>query len=287
MNPNEFSYYNLRARTGSRDINTLFPDWRGKQEKLLVIGPHDDDALLGAGYAIQAAQANGAEVHVAICCDGSAGYSRMEDRDTIVQVRRAESVRAHGVFGLADGRTLHYLGFPDFSLVSYIGWKLPAGREGTLRPVITLLRELGITRLMIPNGYREHSDHTAAYDIGRYDGVQAGDPVGVDWARPTKIANVLQYSVWGDLSPEDALLNGAHPSIRANRALRAPEAAETLLGEALAEWKSQGQIIGGLLDARRERAVQGGMLEVYIAMEARPKLEYSPYVNLVNGIKVG
>ncbi len=286
MHPSEFTYYDLRGRSGSRDINTLFPGWRGNAEKLLVLSPHDDDALLGAGYAIQAAQANGAEAHVAICCDGSAGYSRVAERDTIVATRRAESIRAHGKFGLVEGKTLHYLGFPDFSLVSYIGWKLPAGVEGTLRPVITLLREMGITRLMIPNGYREHSDHTAAYDIGRYDGVQAGDPVGVDWAAPRKIASVLQYSVWGDLSPEDALVCSAHPSIRANRAARAPEAAETLLGEALAEWKSQGEIIGGLLAARRERAVQGGMLEVYIAFEPRPKLKYKPYVDLVNGIRV-
>lgn len=286
MHANEFAYYNLRARTGSRDINTLFPGWRGAVERLMVISPHDDDALLGAGYAILAAQANGAKAHVAICCDGSAGYSRPEERDTIVATRRGESVRAHARFGLADGESLFYLGFPDFSLVSYIGWKLPAGIKGTLQPVITLLRELGITRLMIPNGYREHSDHTAAYDIGRYDGVQAGDPVGADWAPPTKIASVLQYSVWGDLSPEDALLHSAHPSIRANRAVRAPEAAEALLSEALAEWQSQGQIISGLLAARRERAVHGGMLEVYIAMDARPRLDYAPYVNLVNGIRV-
>lgn len=287
MDPNAFTYYDLRARKGTHDINTLFPTWQSTNERLLVLSPHDDDALLGAAYAMLAAQANGAGVHVAVCCDGSAGYSHVEDRDSIVEVRRAESTRAYGRLGLRKDEHLHYLGFPDFSLVSYIGWKLAAGREGTLRQFVVLLRELGITRLMIPNGYREHSDHTAAFDIGRFDGVQAGDPVGADWGQRTAIASVLQYSVWGDLSPEDALLNNANPAIRANRALLAPLEAEELVGAGLAEWQSQMAIIRNLLLARRERSAAGGMLEVYLAYEPRPKLDYQPYVNLVNGIRVG
>ncbi|MHB1356008.1 MAG: PIG-L deacetylase family protein [Anaerolineae bacterium] len=233
-----------------------------------------------------AAQSNGAVAHVAVCCDGSAGYSKVEDRDSIVEVRRAESTRAYGCLGLGGADHLHYLGYPDFSLVSYIGWKLSAGREGTLHPFIVLLRKLGITRLMIPNGYREHTDHTAAFDIGRFDGVQAGDPVGADWGAPTTIANVVQYPVWGDLSPEDALLNSSNPNIRANRAILAPSAAEDLVGAGLYEWQSQMAIIKNLLEARRERSVAGGMLEVYLAYEPRPKLEYQPYVDLVNGIRI-
>ncbi|NLV75236.1 MAG: PIG-L family deacetylase [Chloroflexi bacterium] len=284
MQASDFTYYDLRARSSSPDINLLFPAWRGAEERVMVLAPHDDDALLGAGYAMLATQANGAQVQVAICCDGSAGYSRAEQRDEIVSIRRRESVAAHGTLGLVDGETLHYLGFPDFSLVANIGWKLPSGGKGTLQPVIELLRKQCITRLMVPNGYREHSDHTAAWDIGRYDGVQAGDAVAVDWAPPTKVASTLQYSVWGDLTPEDALVHGDDVRIRANRALRAPAAAEELLGEALAKWVSQGTIIADLLASRRERAVRGGMLEVYLAFEARPKLEYGPYTALVDAI---
>ena len=100
MNPNVFTYYDLRARRGTRDINTLFPQWQAGNERLLVLSPHDDDALFGTGYAMLAAQANGSVVHVAVCCDGSAGYSRVEDRDSIVEVRRAESTRAYGRLGL-------------------------------------------------------------------------------------------------------------------------------------------------------------------------------------------
>jgi len=280
-----FRYYDLRAGRGSHDINVLFPDWSPEDERLLVVSPHDDDALLGAGYAIAAAQGKGGVAHVAICCDGSAGYSRVEDRETIVEARRRESVAAYDTLGIPADR-VHYLGYPDFSLRGYLGWKLPSGRLGTLQPFVTLLRRIEVTRLIIPNGYREHVDHEAAYDLGRYDGVQAGDPVGVDWGEPSVVRNVLQYSVWADLSPEDALVNGAPTDIRANRALVAPYALEDRIADALAAWQSQQQIIAGLLRQRRERDTGDGLVELYIALDPRPKLDYGPYTKLVGRLPV-
>ena len=50
-----FRFYDLRAGRGSRDIDLLFPGWSPGDERVLVLSPHDDDALLGAGYALAAA----------------------------------------------------------------------------------------------------------------------------------------------------------------------------------------------------------------------------------------
>ena len=280
-----FVYYDLRRQTASRDIALLFANWQGDNERLLALSPHDDDALLGAGYALAAARDAGAEVYVAICCDGSAGYSRTEEKYTIVKTREQETRRAYGRLGIPPQHVLH-LGFPDFSLVSYVGWKLSAGREGTLRPVITLLRRHRITRLLIPNGYMEHSDHEATYDIGRYDGVQAGDPVLVDWGRPCAVASVIQYAVWGDFTPEDALVHGGDPLIRANRAIVAEQSVEEMIAAGLREWCSQRQIIRGLLETRRERDCGLGMMELYIDFDPRPRLRYAPYAALIRSLPV-
>lgn len=281
----EFIYYDLRRKIGVRDINLLFPGWVPGQERLMVLSPHDDDALLGAGYAIAACQANGGTAYVCILCDGRAGYSRVEERDSIVATRQKESMRAYSRLGIDEGRVF-FMGYPDFSLVSYVGWKLSSGNEGTMRRVVELLREQGITRLMIPNGYREHSDHEAAYNIGRYDGVQAGDPVAADWGPLTTIKNTLQYSVWADFSPEDALLHGADTRIRANRAIVASYSLEDTIADALAQWESQGQIIRGLLEQRRERDCGLGLLELYIELDPRPKLPFAPYVGLIRSLQV-
>jgi len=276
----EYRFYNLRRQVGSPDIKVLFPEWRDGQERVMVFSPHDDDALLGAGYLMLACLARGAEVHVCIFCDGRAGYSRPEQRATIVATRRQETLRAYRSLGLADEQ-VHPLGYPDFSLVSYVGWWLDGAREGTLSQILPLLRRLGITRLLIPNGYREHSDHTAAYEVGRFDGVQAGDPVLADWGPACAIRSTLQYSVWGDLSPEDALVCGADPLIRANRAIVAPYGAEDRIADAVSAWESQGQIIAGLREQRRERDCGIGMIELYTDMEPRPKLNYAPYADLI------
>jgi hypothetical protein len=278
-----FRFYDLRAGLGSRDIDIIFPGWSPGDERVLAVSPHDDDALLGAGYALVAAQENGGVAHVAICCDGSAGYSRVQDRNTIVERRRRESMAAYGAMGIPAER-VHYLGFPDFSLIGHLGWKLATGHLGTLQPFITLLRRIGATRLLIPNGYREHLDHTAAYDLGRYDGPQAGDAVGADWGKPSVIRSTLQYAVWADLSPEDALVHGAPTEIRANRALVAPYALEHQIAEALAAWESQQQIIARLLEQRRERDCGMGLMELYVVLDPRPKLDYAPYVRLLNSL---
>ncbi|MGI6706199.1 MAG: PIG-L deacetylase family protein [Clostridia bacterium] len=281
----DFIYYDLRRRRGKRDIEVLFPDWQGQNEKLMVLSPHDDDALLGAGYAMAACAANGGEVYVCIFCDGRAGYSREDQKDTIVAVRKEESLRAHRSFGIPEDHVF-YMDYPDFSLISYIGWKLNSGAEGTLKRVISLLRSLGITRLMIPNGYNEHIDHQATYDIGRYDGVQAGDPVAVDWGKVCPIQSTVQYAVWGDLSPEDALLNGDDLNIRANRAIVADYEVEERVEKALREFQSQGEIIKGLMEARRQRDCGNGMIELYIHMDPRPRLDYGPYVRLIPSLPV-
>jgi len=278
-----YTYYDLRERVGRPDINVLFPHWRAGDERIMVLSPHDDDALLGTGYAMMAAMANGAEAHVCIYCDGSAGYSRVQDRDTIIETRRAETLRAYSVLGLSSEH-LHRLDLPDFSARGYVGWKLPGGGRGALQYLVPLLRRIGVTRLMIPNGYREHIDHEATFDSGRYDGVQAGDPVLADLGAPCAVRSTLVYAVWGDLSPEDALAHGDDLSIRANRAIVAPYRTEEIIAEGLNAWTSQAQIIEGLLVARRERDCGRGLVELYVDYDPRPKLNYRPYIELIKSL---
>jgi len=279
----QYRFYDLRAGRGGEEIDILFPGWQAGDERLMVLSPHDDDALLGAGYAISAALAHGAEAHVCIYCDGSAGYSVPEDRERIVAVRREETYTAYGLLGLGPEH-VHRLELPDFSANQYLGWKLASGGYGVLQTLLPLMRRLRVTRLFVPNGHREHLDHEATYDSGRYDGVQVGDPVLVDLGAPYPLRSTAIYAVWGDLSPEDALLHGAPVDIRANRAIVADYAVEQTLARGLAAWRSQAQIIEGLLAARRERDCGLGMLEVYTAFDPRPRLDYGPYVRLVRNL---
>ncbi len=65
--------------------------WQGKKERFLVVSPHDDDAVLGAGLLIQLAKRENVPVHVLIVTDGSMGYCSLEEKDAIIQTRCGES----------------------------------------------------------------------------------------------------------------------------------------------------------------------------------------------------
>lgn len=280
----DIKYFNLGLGTWSDSIETLFPGWEGPSEKICVISPHDDDALLGAGYLILACKKLGATVYVMIVCNGSAGYSDVSEKSIIVERRKQETIRAYNVLGLSENEIIR-LDYDDFSVWPFMGRFLVAGEEGSTKKVISTLRRLGITRLVVPNGYREHFDHEASYRIGAYDGPQAGDPIVVDWGVPTVIKNYLQYSVWADFSPEDALATGRSTDIRANRALLADHSFEDTVIKGIKEYSSQARIIDSLVKDRSERDFGEGWVELYLDFDPRPRLNYTLYKSVIFGIE--
>lgn len=283
--PEDFAYYDLRRRAATDSIGTLFPGWRPGDERVVVFSPHDDDGLIGAGYLMLAARANGGEVSTVIFCDGRAGYSDASQKEVIVEVRRGETARAYERLGVSEESTLR-LGYADFSAWPRMGWLLPGDQTGSFAATLPYLRSIRATRVLLPNGYREHVDHEAVARIGAYDVPQAGDPILVDWGRPSPIRSLLEYAVWSDFGPEDSLVAGVAPTIRANRALAAPAEAEEAIGEALREFRSQLQIIDGLLESRRSRRLADGRyLEAYRWFDPRPRLDYQPYAAMVAAIE--
>jgi len=279
-----YTYCDLRKRTFSGDINALFPDWQGDRERLAVFGAHDDDPLIGAGYAMIAAREAGANVFAVLFCKGDCGYSKAEQKDAIVEIRRVETVNAYARIGVPKENIVRFE-YPDFSLGQFIGKELQSGETGTFLRILQFIRENKITRVMIPNGYREHTDHTAAYLITASDVIQAGDAVVADLGSTQAVKSYLQYSVWADFSPEDAQLTGEDDlSVRANRAIVCPSAVEDQIMAGIREYISQGAIISGLIEQRRERSTGVGYIELYIEMDPRPKLSFAPYAKRIEGM---
>lgn len=273
-----FQYGNIAKNEISRNINTVFPDF-GQQEVLAVMSPHDDDAILGAGYAILAAQQADAEVYVVIFCRGDAGYSTLAEKDTIEQVRKTETDACYLRLGIPADHILR-LNFPDFSAFGNIGWEKADGKAGQMPTLLRFLREKKVTRVMIPNHYHEHIDHLAAHIMSSYDVPQAGDAALVDHGTPHPIRSVLEYSVWADLTPEDALVCGRNSALRANRIIIADREAENRIREAIAAYVSQEEIIRGLTNARDERRTAANTyVEVYLTVDCRPKINFKPYID--------
>ena len=276
-----FTYCDTNTKTVSQDIDLLFPGF-GKDEVLVVMSPHDDDAIIGAGYAMLAAQQAGAEVYVMIFCRGDAGYSTVEEKDTIEEVRKRETDACYGRLGIPADHIIR-LNYPDFSAIGHWGWEKADGKPGDMPTILRFLREQKVTRVMIPNHYHEHIDHLAAHLMASFDCPQAGDAALVDYGTPHAVRSTLEYSVWADLDPEDALVNGRPSDLRANRILVASAAVEEKIDYAIEAYVSQEKIIEGLVKARSERkTAKGDYVEVYIAFDCRPKISFKPYLDWVD-----
>ncbi len=167
-----------------------------------------------------------------------------------------------------------------------IGWYLNNKETGSFKRIISELRRLKITRVFVPNHYREHIDHYAVNMIGAFDSPQAGDPILMDFGDPFPVKSIFEYSVWSDFSPEDALVNGRDNALRANRLIAADKSVEDMIREGISCYKSQGEIIKGLVSAREERlGSDNKYIEPYIYFDARPKLNFKNYVDFFNTCK--
>lgn len=279
-NKNAFRFVDIKTKAISEDIESLFPNWEPGNERVVILSPHDDDAILGAGHTILAAQAFGADVHLLIFCNGCLGYSKIEEKDTIVPTRKQETITAYTALGIPE-ENIHRFWIGDLAVWPYLGWNLPDGTEGMSSKVIHLLRDLHATRVLVPNGYREHIDHTAVATTGAWDVSQVGDPIVAEYGFSDPVKSTLQYSVWGNFSPDEALVDGRDVSIRANAIVLCERSETERLNEAIYKWQSQMQIIAGLIKAREARRYGDYMMELYIKFDPRPALDYSPYAKFM------
>ena len=120
----EFIDFGTGARGG--DIGILFPGWK-RGEAVAFLSPHDDDAALGAGYLLRAVKTAGGRPVVLIFCKGDAGYSKIEEKRTIVARRRREAFAAYALLGVPD-EDIVFFGRPDLSLMADVNRISPAGR---------------------------------------------------------------------------------------------------------------------------------------------------------------
>ena len=141
--------------------------------------------------------------------------------------------------------------------------------------------------IMIWNHHsHEHIDHLAAYLMSSYNAPQAGDAMRVDYGTPCQIRSVLQYSVWADLDPEDALIRGRSSALRANRMIVVNKAAEEMIDEGIRAFESQGLIIENLVNGRKDRVTEKEKyIEVYIDFDPRPVINLNPYVEFINSLE--
>lgn len=275
-------FFDLNQKSSSQKETLLWENWE-ENEHVVIFSPHDDDAVLGCGYLIRHFTKKNIPVSIVIFCEGDAGYSTAEERDTIVLRRKKETIACYEKLGVHK-ENIHYMGVPDFSLFSYSTRFALDGKKGTFDPLVTLLRKIRATRIFVPNGYLEHQDHEAVYNCGIYDAVQSSDPILADLGEPICLKSVTVYAVWADFSPIDAMVSKRETQIRANCGILSDESAEEAVIDAIRSSQSQLAIIDNLIAQRQSRKMGRGWAELYQKMQYRPSLDYSRYQALIDQI---
>ena len=268
------NFLNLKR---SNRIGLLFSGWIAG-EKVAFYSPHDDDAVLGAGYLILATIKAGGSPHVFIFCQGDAGYSTAEEKKGIVKRRKEEAVRAYGILGVPE-KNIHFFNIPDFSLMARLDRKLPRG-EGLFDKIVAALRKERISRVVFSSGYFEHWDHTAVFYAGIYSSPQAQDPILIDLGKPSLVKTYLTYSVWADFEPLLRSRNG----IKAELGILATVKEEKRVLDAIRVFSSQNRIIQDIVAHRQKRKLEEGYLELYKSIPLREPIDFKPYFRLLKKI---
>jgi LmbE family N-acetylglucosaminyl deacetylase len=199
-------------RTGTR-LAEVSRHWQAKRERHLMISPHDDDAVLGAGLLIQLARREKVPVHILIVTDGSMGYCSLDERDGIAEIRRNESFECYQSLGVAR-RNIVWLGFPDCQLANHRGRRPAAGSDpvaisgftGMQNAFTHHLRKIKPTQCFLPTWNDLHPDHRIIYEEFLISMFHAAGNIWPELGEPLeKVPYVNTYAVYCDFAEPPTL----------------------------------------------------------------------------------
>ncbi len=142
------------------------------RETWLFVSPHDDDLCLSCGLLMQQAIAEGVNVRVLVVTDGRMGYCTLEQRDTIVEVRRAETYESFGLLGIGRDQ-IDSVAYPDGGLFALQGRRkhrpddeVPPieGYVGLSNAFTYHLRRTRPARVFVPTSADLHPDHQVTHN---------------------------------------------------------------------------------------------------------------------------
>ena len=206
-------------RVGTK-LASVSRHWQGARECFLVISPHDDDAVLGAGLLIQLARREKVPVHILIVTDGCMGYCTKREAKTIADIRREESVDCYGMLKVPR-KNIIWAGYPDCALNAYRGRIQAAANDplaiagfiGLQNSFTFVLRAIRPTQCFLPTCNDLHPDHRIVYDEFMISLFHASSKIWPELGRPlVREPHVSTYAVYCDFPAPPTLRMCTPPS---------------------------------------------------------------------------
>ena len=174
-------------------------------ETWLLFSPHDDDLCMGAALWIQAAVQAGVNVQVVVITDGRMGYCSLEQRDTIVEVRRSETYRSFELLGVPRSN-VQYIGYPDGGLYTLQGRRKACAGETSIEGYVGLqnamtwhLRRTRPQRVMVPSPADLHPDHQVTHNELMISLFHAAGQIWPELGKPlANVPRVYELAIYCD-----------------------------------------------------------------------------------------
>jgi LmbE family N-acetylglucosaminyl deacetylase len=217
--------------------------------RVLVLCAHDDDEVIGPGATIRKLANAGVEVTTLVCATGNEGYSRIEDRDTIVGRRGAERENAARIIGTS--RTLA-LDFHDYDHLD---------NERVYREIIRAVRHAR-PHLVLTHAVGDYLAHRTLATVAPEAVWQAGWQSSLELGEPWRIQRIYRFPVLEFM---------AKPS-------HVVDITDTLTAklDAMRAYASQLDVVSGILDMIESRARAYGSLVGVRYAEAFERCGYIP-----------
>jgi LmbE family N-acetylglucosaminyl deacetylase len=166
-------------------------DWR----RVLVFGAHIDDEILGPGGTIARLSRAGSDVIVVTFTGGTqdTGYSRVDLKDKIADMRRAEAGAADAVLGIKERI---FLGRPTQAVVN---------DKATYQECVRLIRHIKPDVIFSHWNEDKHRDHRAVSEITDEARWKAWDHVVADLGAPYYTPEFYYYELL-ELFPHPTIL---------------------------------------------------------------------------------
>ena len=266
-------------RVGSH-LGDVSQTWQGKKQRFLMISPHDDDAVLGAGLLMQLAKRENISVYILIVTDGRMGYCSEEEKDSISDIRRQESYKCYQSLGVLK-KNIIWLGFPDCNLNNYRGRKPAEPKEplaikgyvGLQNAFTYHLRKIKPTQCFLPTWNDLHPDHRIIYEELLISLFHAAGNIWPEIGKPlSNVPYVHTYAVYCDFL--------APPTLR----MRTPKSYLDKKLKAISAFRSQKQISSLIENVRHcgpEEYIRAIEFKLYRPAKYRNQFEEKEAIRMV------
>ena len=218
--------------------------------KVLLLCAHADDEVIALGGTIRKLADAGARIRRVMFSEGAEGYTRRQEKDTIVQTRKEEASRVCEILGIQEQYNLQML-----------DWNLKVD-NANYRAVIGHIRQFQ-PDVIFTHSRADYNDHYAVHYVSTEGWFHAAIPCALEKDPIWKLVPLYEFEV-------------LEPIARPSLVVDITETYEAKV-EAMKVYASQHDLVGGVFGLMEGRALERGFCigrkygEAFLRSAYRPR----------------